>query len=75
MDEYPALRDKIENLIVDFIQSNTPRCTESILELIDIQSDYVNANTNATSSGDANHDAAEARYVPLNITEKCAPFY
>lgn len=47
MDEYPAFRDKIENLIIDFIHSNTPPCTQSILELIDMQSNYVNAGHNA----------------------------
>lgn len=46
MDEYPAFRDTIESLIIEFIHSNKERCTKSILELIDMQSDYVNAKYN-----------------------------
>lgn len=43
MTEYPVFREKIENLITGFIHSNTPQCTKSILALIEMQLEYINA--------------------------------
>lgn len=43
MTDYPVFMEKIENLIIAFIHSNTPQCTKNILALIEMQLEYINA--------------------------------
>lgn len=51
---YPVFRQKIENSIETYIHSNTPKCIEHILALVDMQSVYINATDD---------DLSEAKYV------------